>query len=166
MIKFGMNSFFRNCVFYIYGDNNIVSIGQDSYAKNAEFYVEDSNNSIMIGNKTSLCGKVHLAAIEGTKIEIGDECLFSSEIVFRTGDSHSLLNLNGDRINYSRDIVIGNKVWIGHRVLVNKGVSIPDNCMIGTGAVVTKKFEKQNVVIAGVPAKIVKEEVKWISKRI
>ena len=38
---------------------------------------------------------------------------------------------------------------------------IPNDCVVGTGAVVTKKFDKSNCVIAGVPAKVVKENISW-----
>ena len=46
--------------------------------------------------------KINLAATEGIEIRIGKECLFSSEIVFRTGASHSILDMDCNRINYQR----------------------------------------------------------------
>jgi acetyltransferase-like isoleucine patch superfamily enzyme len=106
-----------------------------------------------------------LAAIEGTNIIIGEDCLFSSGIVFRTGDSHSVTDLSGNRTNPSKDITIGNHVWIGHRVFVNKGVEIGENNILGTAAVVTKSITEKNCVIAGVPAKVVKTDVNWKSER-
>ncbi len=33
---------------------------------------------------------------------------------------------------------------------------IADNCIVGAGSLVTKKFEEPNVVIAGHPAKVIK----------
>ena len=38
---------------------------------------------------------------------------------------------------------------------------MPDGCVIGTDAIVTRKFSKENCAIAGVPAKIIKENVFW-----
>lgn len=107
-----------------------------------------------------------MACTEGSKVIIGDDCLFSSEIVFRTGDSHSILDQNGKRINSAKDITIGNHVWLGHRVLINKGVYIGDNSIVGTGSVVTKAFNEGNIVLAGVPAEIKKKDVNWCDKRI
>ena len=156
----------RNSIFFISGDNNIIEIDVGGGIANAQFWIEDSNNRVVIGKDTNLCGSIQLACIEGTEIRIGDNCLFSSDIVFRTGDSHSLLDLQGNRINPSSDIVIGNHVWMGHKVTINKGVHIADNNMIGTGAIVTKSFNEQDTVIAGVPAKIVKQGVKWCAERI
>lgn len=155
----------KNCTFNVSGNNNRIVFGEKTYAYFADLCTEDENNCITIGDRTSLCGKIHLAAIEGTTISVGENCLFSSEIVFRTGDSHSILDMNGNRTNPSRDIRIGNHVWIGHRVLIGKGVQIGDDNIIGTGAVVTKSIQESNTVIAGVPAKVVKTDVNWDGER-
>ena len=55
----------------------------------------------------------------------------------------------------SKPVCIGNNVWIGEGVCIMPGVTIGDNVIIGANAVVTHSFPK-NVVIAGVPAKIIK----------
>ena len=155
----------QNCTLNISGNNNRIVFCEKSFAKYADLCIEDDNNSIVVGKRTSFAGQIHLAAIEGTNIIIGEDCLFSSGIVFRTGDSHSILDMNGKRINPSKDIVIHNHVWIGHRVLVNKGVEIGADNVVGTGAVVTKSIFQSNVVIAGVPAKKVKEGIDWNTQR-
>ncbi|MEG2871366.1 MAG: hypothetical protein RR875_07440, partial [Clostridium sp.] len=156
----------RNCLIYIVGNNNTIEIGENTHITNGELWIEDDNNKIIIGSNTSLCGKIHLACIEGCTIAIGDNCLFSSDIVFRTGDSHSILDLDGNRINPAQDIIIKNHVWIGNKVIVTKGASIAENSIVGTGAIVTKKFDETNVVITGVPAKITKENINWSVERI
>lgn len=156
----------RNCSIHINGDNNVIEIGNKTTIINGDFCIEDNNNLIQIGDNTKMCGKIHLAATEGSRIIIGNDCLFSSEIVFRTGDSHSLLDMSGNRINPAADIIIDNHVWVGHRVMINKGVRISADSMIGTGAVVTKSVDEKNVVIAGVPAKVVKREINWCIERI
>ena len=166
IIKFAENSSFRKCTFFIRGNNNVITIGKNVSGNNAEFYIEDNGNTIQVNNGTRFCGKIHLACIEGCTISIGEDCLFSSDIVFRTGDSHSLLDLSGNRINPSKNIKIGNHVWIGHHVIITKGVEIENNNMIGTGSIVTKSILEQNSVIAGVPAKIVKSNTDWCVKRI
>ena len=156
----------RNTIFSIKGNNNRIEIEEGVSIKDGSICIEDNNNLIKIGKNSSLYGKIHLACLEGTKIEIGEDCLFSSDIVFRTSDLHSLLNLDGERINKAEDIYIGNHVWIGHKVCINKGTYVSDNSMIGTGAVVTKKYMDSNVVIVGVPAKVVKQGITWRRERI
>ena len=155
----------KNCTITLSGNNNRIVFSEKSYAHFADVYTEDSNNSILIGKETNLCGKIHLAAIEGTKIIIGDNCLFSSDIIFRTGDSHSILDMQGARINPSKDIVIGDHVWIGQKVSVTKGVMIAKDNIVGIGAIVAKSIDQSNTVIAGVPARVVKTEVNWDKER-
>lgn len=55
----------------------------------------------------------------------------------------------------SKPVDIGNNVWIGEGVCIMPGVTIGDNVIIGANAVVTHSFPN-NVVIAGVPARIIK----------
>ena len=73
---------------------------------------------------------------------------------------------SGFRINRAADVEIGNHVWIGYRVLINKGSVIPDDTVVGTGAIVTKSFDEPNTVLAGVPAKVVKRNVNWCKERL
>lgn len=55
-----------------------------------------------------------------------------------------------------RDIRIGRKCYIGSAVRFSPGACIGDQTIVGMGAVVTKKFEQDNVVLGGVPAKVIK----------
>lgn len=159
-------SIFNNCSFMIYGNNNNISIGKMCYFKDTEFWIEDDNNSITIGNKTTVAGKMQFAAIEGTNIFIGNDCLFSSGINVRTGDSHSILDLKGNRINPSKDVIINDHVWVGNRAMILKGSIILNDSIISAGAIVTDKFDETNVIVAGVPAKIIKRDINWDKERI
>lgn len=156
----------RNTVFHIKGNNNIIEIGKNTCINQGDIYIEDDGNNIVIGNDTKLSGKIHLACTEGKRIFIGDNCLFSSEIVFRTGDSHSIVDISGNRINHAADIIVGNHVWIGHHVLINKGSIIPENTIVGTGAIITKPFYETNTILAGVPANVIKRNINWKAERI
>lgn len=127
--------------------------------------MEDNKNEIYIRDNTKICGSTQLAAMEGTCIKIGKDCLFSSDVELRTGDSHAVKNLQNERINKSKNIMIGDYVWIGHKVIVLKGVQIENNTIVGIGSVVTKSPKKEYVAIAGNPAKIVKEKVTWSNIR-
>lgn len=98
---------------------------------------------------------------ENKKIYIGEDCMFSNNIGIRVSDGHSIFNEKNHLINEGKDVYIGNHVWIGHGVRIEKGVYISDNSIVGEYAVVTKKFLEKNVIIAGLPGKIIKRGITW-----
>lgn len=155
----------RGCSFYIAGSNNLVYLSGKSFFIDAEFYIEDDGNEIRVGSGCSVHGKTHLAAIEGTKIIIGDDCMFSSDVHFRTGDSHTITDLDGKRINPSADIVLGSHVWVGTKVICLKGSAVPGHCVIGAGTLLAKPFTGEHAVYAGNPAKLVKTGIDWTRER-
>ena len=128
-----------NCKFYIAGTDNTIIIGKDCNLMFAEFWTEESGNCIQIGDKTTVSGRCLFSAVEGTKILVGEDCMFSGEILVQTCDGHSIIQ-NGCRVNPSKDIIFGNHVWVGQRVTVLKGSVIPQNSILGAGALVTGKF--------------------------
>lgn len=162
----GQQSRLDKCKIYINGNNNRVILGDRVAAVECEIHIEDNNNLVSIGNRTHISGKTHLACIEGTNILIGQDCLFSSDITFRTGDSHSILNLIGKRINPSKDIIVGDRVWIGNKTILTKGAKIVEDSIVATGAIVTSQFESPNVIVGGIPAKVLKTKIKWDERRI
>ena len=141
-----------------------------SFAAGAMIYVviEELLPEASGEGKTDICtwGFAFGFATEGRSITIGRDCLFSSDLVFRTGDSHSLTDLSGRRINPARDITVGDHVWIGHRALICKGVVLPRDCVVGTGAVVTRGAFDEHTVIAGSPARTVRQNVSWDIRRL
>jgi len=55
-----------------------------------------------------------------------------------------------------KSVTIGNNVWIGANVTILAGTEIPDGCIIGAGAIVTKKLEIANGIYIGNPARFFK----------
>lgn len=60
------------------------------------------------------------------------------------------------RATYTAPIVIKNGVWIGAAATIMPGVTIGENSIVAAGSVVTKDVP-DNMVVGGVPAKIIKE---------
>ena len=89
-IIIGDLSTLERCEIYIYGSHNTIRLGDRVSCTQACFCIEGDHNRIEIGYHTTLFGEIQLAAIEGTKITIGEECIFSSKIELRTGDSHTV----------------------------------------------------------------------------
>ena len=179
-----------NCSFEIFGNNNEITIDEFSQINNVTFFIRGDNNNIKINKnvkfnwggsiwvedfnceanigENSTFENTHLAVTEPkSRIDIGKDCMFASDIDVRTGDSHSILDSRTNkRVNYAQNILIGNHVWIASHVSILKGVTIADNSVVATRSLVTKAFLRANVLIGGVPARIIKENIDWDRKRI
>lgn len=154
------------CRILIRGNNNKVHIGNDVRLYHCIFHIEDDNNLIDIGDHSTVAGKTEFAVIEGTEIKIGKDCMFSSNITFRTGDSHGIVDaVTGDRCNPSKSIYIGDHVWCGNSVIVLKGTNISNDAVIATGSVVCGIGSESNSIIGGNPAKIIKSGISWKRER-
>ncbi|WP_299247798.1 cysteine peptidase family C39 domain-containing protein [uncultured Aquimarina sp.] len=141
------------------GDNNYLEIGKNARVKGS-FHLEGSNSSIKIGDETTI-EFANISATESTKVNIGQDCMFSDSISIRTSDSHSIIDLkSNNRINPAADIEIKDHVWLGAGVTVLKGVKIGESSIIGSGAIVTKNI-LPNSMAAGIPAKVLRSNVNW-----
>lgn len=87
-------------------------------------------------------------------IEIGDDVLVGPQTIIATLNHDPDPEKRGGM--FPKPVRIGNKVWLGARVTVCPGVTIGEGAIVGAGAVVTKDVPPRTVV-AGVPAKVVKE---------
>lgn len=160
----------NNCVIndlYIrfWGDDNCIEIG-DSCKITGRFLFDGSNQKLKIGRLTTF-ERVGIVVAEGVSVSIGEDCMFSYGIQLRTTDAHSIIDLTtGKRSNQAQSLHVGNHVWVGAEAIIQKGTKIPNNSIVGIRSVVSGKFYNNNVAIAGVPAKIVKEMIDWDRKLI
>jgi len=58
----------------------------------------------------------------------------------------------------SKDVRLEGNVWVGSRAMILKGVTVGAGAIIAAGAVVTKDVPSHSVV-AGIPAKVIRENV-------
>ncbi|MGI2134133.1 acyltransferase [Shewanella baltica] len=117
----------------------------EARAESAEIIIGDG---VYINNDCNfICDK--------SKIEIGNKVLIGTRCNIIDSDFHNL-TIN-DRMSSSyecQNVVVEDGVFIGSNVTILKGVRIGTNSVVANGSVVTKSFES-NVIIAGVPAKII-----------
>ncbi len=56
-------------------------------------------------------------------------------------------------VNVSESVIGGDKIYLGTGSKLMIGVNIKSGTIVGANAVVTKSFDEENIVIAGIPAK-------------
>ncbi|MGL5191476.1 MAG: sugar O-acetyltransferase [Cetobacterium sp.] len=87
-------------------------------------------------------------------IRIGDGTLIGPNVLLATLNHGIEPEKRGNL--YPKSIQIGKGVWIGGNVSILPGVVLGDNVIVAAGSTVTKSFPS-NCIIAGIPAKIIKE---------
>ncbi|QYJ80489.1 sugar O-acetyltransferase [Shewanella acanthi] len=93
--------------------------------------------------------------LDVAEVRIGDNCMIAPQVGIYTA-THPIDPIERcSGIEYAKPITIGNNCWIGGHATINPGVSLGDNVVVASGAVVTKSFGS-NLVIGGNPAKVIK----------
>lgn len=111
-------------------------------------------SSISIGEGTKLSNNIVIVAAK--KISIGRKCLLGDSVYIIDTDAHPIDPfLRHTPSSEAAEVVVGNNVWLGSRVMVLKGSVIGDNSVVAAGAVVAGAIPC-NVVAAGVPAKVIR----------
>lgn len=157
---------FNNCTFVLCNDNKI-EIESGAVSTNNLYINTRYKSKVNIGKNFSCNGcSIECHDEAGGEIKIGDNCMFSCGINIRESDGHTIYDLNTKKIlnRPQLNINIGNHVWVGMHVKLLKDISIADNTIIGAGALVTGKFDESNVIIAGIPAKVLKRGINWDAK--
>ena len=156
---------FENCYFRIYANNSEIKI-QDTTKKIRNLVVNaccGENQKLYIGKNFHCHGVDIQLNEENASLYIGDDCLFSRLITIWPTDGHSIQDLKTNQVinNITRPVKIGNHCWVGESVKILKNVEIGCDCVIGAGSVVSKKFSQNNIIIAGNPGKIIKQNITW-----
>ena len=110
---------------------------------------------IKIGNNVGLGTHGHYGGAGG--LEIGDDTIIGNFVSFHP-EEHNYgkpgipIRLQGTS---HKGITNGKNCWIGAKATILDGTKVGDNCIIAAGALVKGEFP-DNVIIGGVPAKILK----------
>jgi acetyltransferase-like isoleucine patch superfamily enzyme len=110
---------------------------------------------VSIGAKTVMGQECTISAFQ--RVEIGRECIVADRVMLIDFD-HGVVEVDRPiRLQgiYKRDVRVGHNVWMGYGACVLRGVSIGDNSIVGTSAVVTKDVP-ENAVVGGIPARIIR----------
>ncbi|PRY83935.1 sugar O-acetyltransferase [Alkalibacterium olivapovliticus] len=88
-------------------------------------------------------------------ITIGDNAMLGPGVSIVTAEHPLPSEERNSGMEFGRAITIGDNCWVGTHATIVGGVTLGNNCVVAAGAVVTESFS-DNVVIGGVPARIIK----------
>lgn len=112
------------------------------------------NSKIVISDKVSTNNNIFICA--ANNIEIGKDTLIGEGVTIMDHEAHGISPKFRRDMGEIGEVKIGSSVWIGNNAIILKNTIIGDNTIVAAGAVVTGKFPS-NVIIGGVPAKVIKD---------
>ena len=155
---------FQRCKIKL-GNNCKCVIQSSEYSiRNMQIIANGNNSECYIGKNFSVTSHlgIFISPEDSLKVNIGDNCMFGKNVLIRATDGHTIIDTKTGAIkNKGADINIGNHVWISENASVLRGVTIADNCVIGTKSVVTRNCMMPNSIYAGAPAKLVSTDINW-----
>jgi acetyltransferase-like isoleucine patch superfamily enzyme len=118
-----------------------------------ELQARYQNSKIIIGNNVSTNNNIMLCA--ANYIKIGDDTLIGQYVTIMDHEAHGVAPNKRREVGEIGKVIIGKNVWLGNNVVILKNSEIGDNSIVAAGAIVSGKFPA-NVIIGGLPAKIIK----------
>ncbi len=121
---------------------------------------------VAIGAKTVIGQECTISAYQ--HVSIGRECIIADRVMLIDFD-HGVTEVERpirEQGIYKRDVSVAHNVWIGYGACILRGVSVGENSIIGTSAVLTKDFPA-NSVVGGVPAQLIRSReaprhMRWV----
>ena len=110
------------------------------------------NESKTVLRSFAVSGACYFQACRG--IDLGENTIFAHGVTIVSME-HKLDDIH--KIGKEGRVKIGKNCWLGAKCTILSGVELGDNTVVGANTVVTKSFVDGNVVIAGIPAKIIKK---------
>lgn len=123
-------------------------------------YLHCDDGTISIGNNFKANYNAHISC-EHSKITIGNDCSLGWDCVLKTCDGHFML-VGGNQIENFAPIIIGNHCWICSKSAILKKGFLGNNCVLAYNSTLVNKISSNdNLLYAGQPARIVKENIDW-----
>jgi acetyltransferase-like isoleucine patch superfamily enzyme len=150
-----------NQFFLLVTGDNVVDLGFEITYGPYQHYNLVAPGELHIGPATALSSQIMMNIHEPATIRIGKHCLFSGDISVACSPVHKIIDLGTmARINPAADITIEDHVWINPRAVIYGGAHIGHDSVVGFSSMVNKAFPP-NCVLAGAPAKVIRENVTW-----
>ena len=153
---FGLSSRHDTSVVRVREGASLHCEGVVSLQRGVRVVVDSGRLTIGHGTNVNGLGTKLLCAQE---ITIGEFCTFSWDVQVLDTDFHAVTR-DGVELPRTAPVRIGDRVWVGTRAVVLKGVTIGDGAVVGAGSVVTRDVPA-GAVVAGVPAVVVGRADSW-----
>ena len=142
-------------------DNGQLRLGGHKFGNFSGFIRIGEDSLVSIGSNVTTTNNCVISAVEGTSVVIGDDVMLATDNEIRSDDGHAIFDVASEgRVNLSKDIYIGNHVWLAKRAVLLGGASIGDGSVVGFGSLVTGSIPN-NSVAAGVPARVIRRNIAW-----
>lgn len=142
------------------GDNALVMLCSSRHPYRVDVSA-NTGSFFYSGHGSYFNGILHAICSEGRSIILGDDCLFSFGIWIRTADPHLVYDGGTHRrINPSKDVLVGDHVWIGQDALLLKGTRIGSGSIIGAKSLVSG-IVPSNSSWGGVPVREIRSNIFW-----
>lgn len=147
----------ENSAFYCTKDGKLIFEGRAIIAEGIKFFIE--NGICRIGEKAYIgCNTVVQCQ---TGVSIGNGFLGGWNLRIRDTDGHPIV-CNGKMCAMTEKVEIGEHVWVAADCTILKGSEISSGSVVGCNSLVCGiKMEQPNCLIAGSPAKVIKEHIEW-----
>lgn len=123
--------------------NTFIDVHEDALLE-TKFFSANSGSTIVVGKHISL----------------GHDVMMGRNIIVYDSDFHSVPGEDGNPVNFSKDVIIEDHVWLTNNVTVLKGVTIGKDSLISAMTLIRKDVAPASLV-AGIPGKVLKENVNW-----
>ena len=136
------------------GRNAIVSLGRWSWLGQG-CKIRAHEGRVSVGAKSVLGQECTISAYQ--HVSIGRECIVADRVMLIDFD-HGVVEVERpirQQGIYKRDVRVGHNVWIGYGACLLRGVTVGNNCVIGTNSVVNKDVP-DDAVVAGIPARVLR----------
>ena len=136
------------------GPNAVLELGRWSWLGHG-CKIRCHEGRVAFGAKSVMGQECTISAYQS--VSIGRECVIADRAMLIDFDHGTVEPDRPIRLQgiYKRDVRVGHNVWIGYGACILRGVTVGDNCVIGTNTVVTKDIPS-NAVVAGVPARVLR----------
>lgn len=146
-VKYHLAAAFRILLFKVLFGSRLKIGKRTTFRRFFNIYLGESG-TIQIGQR---CFFNHGCSINAlSDIRIGDDCIFGENV--KIYDHNHRFASNTDKVKEQgfsvKPVTIGKECWIGSNVVLLKGASIGNNCVVGAGCIISEEIPDNTLVTA------------------